>query len=483
MLFSPAEMEPLVARGLFGLCLAVGLALGLVGCQPDGGQGGERPPNLLVVVLDTARADGVAAYGAPGRYTPTLDELARTGVLFTRARSTSAWTVPSHGSLFTGLYPSRHGAHWEGGGLDPDQVTLAELLAPDYETGGFSENPHIIRAKGYDQGFERYEETWRRRRSWNEPPITLELFADWFQKRDRDQPFFAFVNLMTPHLPYSPPERHWRRFVPAGTSPELLARYAAIGEPQARLYIMRQIRFTARDLQLLRALYYAEVAFGDERIGHLLGLIRSQGELDRTLVVVVGDHGENIGDHGFMEHQLCLYESVLRVPMILRLPGVLDGGARRDDPVQLVDVMPTVLQALGVPESDWPKMEGRSLVDFEPEPDRPLFAEYMRPLEQKRLFLGVNPGFDFSPYDRRLKSVQVRDLKLIVSDRGEQELYDLAADPAETRDLAEARPEDARRLAAVLAEWSRDWDPQVKGATPELDPQAREALRELGYIE
>jgi arylsulfatase A-like enzyme len=450
------------------------------------GRGGPAP-NLLLIVLDTTRADAVAGYvdggGEAEAYTPTLDELAATGVLFTQARSTSAWTVPSHGSLFTGLYPSRHGAHWEGGGLDAEQVTLAEVLAPAYERAGFSENPHIIRAKGYAQGFETYEETWRRRRSWDEPPITLELVAGWFQRRDRARPFFVFVNLMTPHLPYAPPLRHQRRFVPAELDQRVVERFKAVGEGQARLYMMGALRFPERDLEILRALYRAEVAFGDERIGRILDMVRSQGELDDTLVVVVGDHGENIGDHGLMEHQLCLYESVLRVPLIMRLPGVLDGGVRRDGPVQLHDVMPTVLDALGVPASRWPEMEGESLLDGDPAAERPVYAEYMRPLEQMRLFQRVNPGFDFTPFDRRLKSIQVGSLKLIVSDRGEQELYDVAADPDETRDLAAARPEDVRRLGAQLAAWTRDWKPRVASEVQPLDDDARRALQELGYIE
>ena len=198
---------------------------------------GDAPRNALVLVLDTTRADAVGAYREGAAYTPTLDALAAAGVVFTNARSTSAWTVPAHGSLFTGLFPSRHGAHGEHAWLAPEQLTLAELLAATHETAGFSENPHIVRAKGYAQGFEVFEETWRRRRSVEEEPITLELVEAWLGRRDTTRPFFLFVNLMTPHLPYRPPARLRARFLPEGVSEQAAERYTAVGEREARLYM------------------------------------------------------------------------------------------------------------------------------------------------------------------------------------------------------------------------------------------------------
>jgi arylsulfatase A-like enzyme len=445
--------------------------------------GAEKPPNLLVVVLDTTRADavGVNGGGQPA-HTPVLDELARTGVWFPAARTVSAWTLPSHATLFTGLYPSRHGAHWESPLLAEDRQTLAEVLAPDYDTAGFSENPHIVRAKGFAQGFARYEETWRLRRSWSEPPPTLALVADWFQRRDRARPFFAFVNLMTPHLPYTPPPKHEARFLADGVTADAARPYHQVGEREARLFMSRAIQYSPRDFEILRMLYRAEVSFADEQVGRILEMLRTDGELERTLVVVVGDHGENIGDHGLMEHQLCLYESLLRVPLILRLPGALDGGVRRDAPVQLVDVMPTALAALGVPEARRPRMEGLDLTAGDPPADRPLFAEYFRPGEQRRLFASVNPGFDFTPYWRRLKSVQVGALKLIASERGERELYDLVADPGELHDLSAERPGDVKALDARLAAFAPNWAPGAASGSP-VDEETRRALRELGYVE
>jgi arylsulfatase A-like enzyme len=440
------------------------------------------PPNLLVIVLDTARPDAIGAYTEARAHTPTLDALAHTGVLFTNAHSTSAWTLPAHGSLFTGLFPSRHGAHWEGSGLSEELTTLAEILAETHETVGLSENPHIIAAKGFAQGFDRYAETWRARRGPKLPPTTLELFARWLDERDPERPFFAFVNLMTPHLPYMPPEEHRRRFI----DPALQARASELtdfGESDARDVMMGRRELPPSDLQLLRELYLADLSFADERVGEAFDMLRAAGELEQSFIIVTGDHGENIGHHGLMEHQLCLYETLLRVPLILRLPGVFEGGERRDDPVQLVDLLPTVLDVFGVPEERRPHSEGRSLLGAAIPADRPIYAEYMRPEPQKRLFLKRDPGFDFSPYDRRLRSIQVGSLKLIASDRGERELYDLARDPDELHDLSAARPEDAARLAAQLDSWARNLAPRAAQPAPAIDPEARRALRELGYTD
>jgi arylsulfatase A-like enzyme len=439
-------------------------------------------PNVLLIVLDTARADALSVSGREGTLTPTLDALAEDGVYYPRARSTSAWTVPSHGSLFTGLYPSRHGAHHESHLLAPEHTTLAELLAPTHATVGFSENPHIGQAKGYAQGFGHYEETWRERRGPDDPP-TIPRVLDWLRKRDPERPFFLFVNLMDPHLPYRPPPHLQERLLPAGVDAAQVQQMRGVNEREARLFMTRALRLSVADLDVLRALYNAEVAAADERVSRLLAALDRQELREDTLIIVVGDHGENIGEHGLMEHQLCLYETLLRVPLILWLPGTFEGGAVRDAPVQLVDIPPTVLDVARVPESSWPAMEGQSLRRGDPPADRPVLAEYMRPVRQRLRLAEANPDFDFTPFDRRLKSIQVGSIKLVTSDRGETELFDLDADPGEARNLAALQPELVERLRTRLVAWSEAGGPVRTGEAPELDPETREALRALGYAE
>lgn len=448
--------------------------------------GGGRPPNLLLVVLDTARADAVSAAGAVPGATPVLDRLASEGVVYSRARSTSAWTVPAHGSLFTGLFPSRHGAHHEHPLLGNEQATLAELLAPTHDTAGFSENPHIGFAKGFAQGFGRFEETWRRQSGPADVAPTDERALAWLAARQGSRPFFLFVNFMAPHLPYAPPAPWQERFLPPEATPETVERLRRFDEWGARLVMTGRLQLAPAELAVLRALYQAEVAFADARLGRLVEALEAAGELDRTLVVVVGDHGENIGDHGLMEHQFCLYDSLLRVPLVLRLPGVFAGGERRQVPVQLTDLVPTVFDVVGRAAAGRPAVEGTSLLAGPP-PQRPQIAEYMRPEAQRWRFERVAPEFDFAPFGRRLAAVVVGERKLIAGEDGRRELYDLAADPRESHDLAGGEPETVERLAALLAAWQAGAAvlPGGGGGAPEplLDEESRRALRALGYLD
>lgn len=286
---------------------------------------------------------------------------------------------------------------------------------------------------------------------------------------------------MTPHLPYTPPRALEERFVPK-LDRRVIDNLRGIEEGHARMQMMGSLEFKRLDFSILRALYRAEVSYADQRLQAILDLIGGDSVLDHTLVVVVGDHGENIGHHGLMEHQFCLYESLLRVPMIMRLPAVFPRGLVRDEPVQLVDVMPTILDALEWPRDQWPAMEGRSLLGQPIAMDRPVYAEYMRPDGQQALFHAIDPDFDFTPFLRRLKSIQVENLKLIVSEPGERELYDLSNDPGERINLAAERPAEADRLQAQLLDWVGQLEPGHSKPT-ELDAQTRGALRKLGYAE
>lgn len=444
----------------------------------------QPPPNVLLVVLDTLRAGVVSGYGAPKSQTPTVARLAREGVLFTNARSTSAWTVPAHASMFTGRYPSRHGAHGGSEALALEAVTLAELLSATHETVGFSENPHIRQDKQFDQGFDRFRNTWPRFGQRQDRRLPTDLLAvKWLRRRSADRPFFLFLNFMDPHLPYHPPAEYLSRFVDNETDPIRVQELMAIGDEEARLWIAGRLGLSPQDLAILRQLYAAEAAYVDARLGKVIRALKVRGWLDQTLVIVVGDHGENIGDHGLMEHQFCLYESLLRVPLIMRWPGRIAAHLRRGDPVQLVDVFPTILEAAGVDRDRWPSQEGSSLLAGPVEADRPVVAEYMLPHSQQRIFAKQLPDFDFTPLMRQLRSIQIGSEKLILSGEKQFELYDLSRDPNEEVDLATERPERVRFLAQRLQQWLDEGPRPFVSDAAELSLETAEDLRELGYLE
>ncbi len=465
--------SPPLARPILLAALLVATA----GCRPPEPA---APTNVLFVVVDTTRADEFqAVLGQGGSATRKLVE---DGVFFTRARSTSAWTLPAHASMFTALYPSRHGAHHESQLLRPELETLAELLGPEFDRAGFSENPHIGDRKGFAQGFDSFEETWREVPAGGEP-VTIERALEWLGARPPDRPFLLFVNLMDPHLPYAPPDDLARANAPPGATGAEIDRMRTFGEREARAFVAGRLSLGEDELALLRGLYRAEVARVELRLGRLLDALEETGRLDDTLVVVVGDHGENIGEHGLLEHQLCLYETLLRVPLVLRLPGVFDGGERRDAPAQLVDLTPTILDVLGIVRDEAAAFEGTSLLDGGPPAERPVIAEYMRPLRQKARFERIAPEFDFSRFDHRLRSFQVGSLKLIHSEGGAHQLFDLARDPAESTNLADDRPEVVARLTAALADWLAHRKPAPLLEDPELDEETLRALRGLGYLD
>lgn len=447
------------------------------------GCGGEPPPNVAIFVLDTARADAFSLHGAAPGSTPVFDRLAREGQVFTRARSVSAWTVPSHGSLFTGLYPGEHGADHGHTQLAESQITLAELLAKTHETVGFSENPHIGQGLGFAQGFGLFEETWRTQQAATDIAPTTRRALDWLARRDRSRPFFLFVNLMAPHLPYAPPEVFQQRTLSGELDGATIEKFRRFSEWDARGYMAGLFPLTSAELDLLRNLYQAEVSFADARVGEILAALAAQGELDHTLVVVLADHGENIGHHGLIEHQFALYETLLRIPFVLRLPKGVPAGAQSEAPVQLIDVLPTVLDVVGRSASSWPRVSGVSLLSSPPSARRPVLAQYARPVDQRWRFAKIAPDFNFDRFDHGLSAVVMGPWKLILSDAGTVELFNLDEDPAETRNLAQERPEVAAPMRSWLATRSGGGQPATATAPPELDAETVRALRALGYLD
>jgi len=463
------------------------------------------PPNILLIVLDTVRADRISCYGFPEDATPEIDRLAREGTTFSEATTPAPWTLPAHASLFTGLYPSEHGAHYGHLHLDRDATTMAELLATlGYRTVGFSKKTWLSRGMGTTQGFERYRDF-----RLPEPRRRLLLArlaasarearrgrverhgdaggheiasaaADWLRARERRDdraPFFLFANFNEAHLPFLPPRPYWLRF--AGTMPRDEALLANL-DPM--VYIAGEVRLSPDDVDVLRALYAGEIAYLDRQIGRIVGALEETGALDRTLVIVTSDHGENIADHALMGHVLCVYETLLRVPLVVRYPARFPRGTIDARPVQLTDLLPTIVDLVEPGAADLlPKISGRSLVAAE---ERGFaIAEYQRPDNYLDRYPERFPTFDTSPFRRDLASLSAGAMKLIEGSDGRRELYDLTEDPGEERDLAASRPERAAELADALARFRERLRARAESAeSPEIDAATREELRSLGYI-
>lgn len=434
---------------LTSLTLIALLGATALGVRPVAPPAPSGRPNVVLLVLDTVRADHVSCYGYGRSTTPRLDALAADGVLFEGCVAPAPWTVPSHGSLFTGLYPTSHGSHEEHLALSPAHITLAEVLRDaGYETAGFAANLYLMPTLGYDQGFNTYDVqpvlTPGRVRLVRDAGEMNALVLPWLDTQGaKRQPFFLFVNYMDAHAPYDPP-----------------APYDALyGDPrpfdspfyrnQNRLpYIRGEVEMTPREQQHIIDFYDSEITYLDYEVGRVLDKLAELGLDDHTLVIVASDHGEFLGEHHLLDHRLCLYEEVLDVPLVLWYPAGLPQGRRVAGLVQLTDVMPTVLDLVGVKPPV--AMQGRSLVPLIQGQDDPAtynvaFAEFFRDESHVQ---ELGPA-----YDRRLKSLRLGDWKYIWSSAGPEELYDLSTDPGESHNLVMQQPDRAATLHARLDSW------------------------------
>lgn len=398
--------------------------------------------NLLLVTLDTTRGDRIGCYGYEGAETPVLDALAKQGARVADAVSPVPMTLPAHASVLTGEYPPRHGVRSNGTyRLAEDRATLTKRLKErGYRTAAFLGAFVLDRRYGLARDFDVYEDRFEPVPSGAGPAhdhaLNPERAADrvvdaalaWFSAEapaGAGSPWFAWVHLFDPHAPYAAPEPFRSRFA--------------------------------------RSPYDGEVAFMDQQLGRLLDGLRGRGDLERTLVVALGDHGEGLGEHGESTHSLLIYEATMRVPLIFHAPAVLRGPVTvAGRPVSLVDVAPTVLELLGLPPGEG---DGASLLRPAPA-GRDLYLESLAP----QLNHGWSPLY--AVRRGRLKYIQAP----------VPELYDLDEDPGETKNLYRERSAEAAALAQGLAELTGGMPGGSVGLAVEMDAEARRQLEALGYI-
>jgi arylsulfatase A-like enzyme len=475
------------------------IASGYGGCASP-----RKPPhnglNVLLVVMDTARADRFSCYGNPRNVTPAIDLIAARGVRFENCLSNSSWTLPSHASMFTGQYSVGHRATQETLVMSEKPVTLAEIFTGSgYQTFGTSMNGVVSvdngLARGFDEFFEAFKLTSRRETTREKVGFNNRAFERFLTKADRARPFFAFFNYIAPHLPYAPPDPPRSRFV-AGSFNE--------GEIQAAMqvrmpdhYMYRTI--DGRQFDLLGQLYEAEINIVDRAIGNLFAILQQNGLLDQTAVVVVSDHGENLGDHGHFDHVFSIHNTLLRVPLIVALPGGARGGTVRRDTAQLIDLFPTILSMCGI--SYQGRMDGRDLFAEGAESvDVFAMAEYYYPRQVLSVFDPeelVASEEKFRPFMKRHRAIQNGELKLVWGSDGSRELYRIGDDPGETRDLLRERPDHpaademiARLELMVKSHQGEDPLPpapppgwMVPGFEDRIkDPELLKKLRSLGYV-
>lgn len=463
------------------------VALGLVAVACLAGCRSSAPPPervpVVLIMADTLRADYVGAYGFRGDVSPNIDALAADGVVFENCVAQAPWTKPSIASLFTGLYPEVHKVLTEEGKyrdtkarkretdtLSDDAATLAEQLrGHGYATAAFVANPWVRAGHGYAQGFDVFNADGAA----NEMPGS-EIVARaeaWLGERAKGEPYFLYLHLMDVHGPYRAADEHFAALADSSATdgePILLDEVRFRQIPQ----YLRAAEWTkapeARDVRVWRRRYAAGLRSLDAALAPLFETLRRRGEFDKALIVFTSDHGEELFEHGRWDHGFFLYEHQTDVPLIVRYPASRHAGRRVGPVVGLVDVMPTILDAVGanIPAGT----QGRALT--------PLVADGSGAVDAV-----FAEAVKWRPEQRSVRTVRhklIHDAKT-----GSLQLFDLEVDPGETRNLAAADTATVERLLQLLQAHraGNAAHEGLVGGKAEVPDDVAERLRSLGYLE
>jgi arylsulfatase A-like enzyme len=430
-------------------------------------------PSVIFVSLDTLRADRVGVLGYTRPLTPFLDGIAKDGMIFEQAMSAAPWTLPSHASLFASRLPFDQSRHWDWNREVPlRQTLLAERLREaGYRTAAFTGGGYVSTQCGFGQGFEIYED---HDEIVEQGPEMIVAGALAWARAVRNAPFFLFVHTYEPHFPYV--HADFANPADAGRLPPVVSYKEVDAIHRGDLILTEAERRYVKDL------YDGDVAHADRAIGTLLQTLRQEGILDRALVVVLSDHGEELWDReaGYSpDHGSSLYQELVHVPLVVRWPGRVPGGTRIRTPVSLIDLAPTVLELTGLPAD--PAHQGRSLARTmqtgEEPPPRPILAEAIEFGPDRFMLREGDLKIILTPDPDRFNLVPIRARTL--------EVFDLAADPMERHDLSTHLTKPVAGMMEVL--WRRATE-VLSGAardnrqSPQLPEELLRQLRSLGYV-
>jgi len=505
------------AHGVLGVLAVVLLALA-AGCGDPGGAGGAgreaggagpaagaprdadilppgARPNVLVLTIDTVRADHLGCYGYGRDTTPKLDALARQSVVFDHAFSNSSFTPPAHASILTSLYPGEHGlVHWSR--HLADVPTAAELFkAAGYRTAAFTPIPTLLKL-GLDRGFalatgpEPQVLDEGQRVIVGDADAIMDLALPFLTAKDAERPFFAWLHFYDAHRPYARQGEDWSGKFAAADDPDVGSTegwYQLTPEQRKKMFL------SDRQVELIKDHYDGGLSFLDNRIGKLVEALSSAGVLENTVLVVVADHGEVLDEHEpeYFSHDPYLTEENIHIPLLLRLPGRLHAGLRVPDLVEQVDVLPTLLELARVTPPPYmsglslvPTLQGRRLprtfVAAETQRDDP--AHRPPPPPGKPPLPVLTEEQMRAARDRQLM-VRTTTRKFVYhEDRGSAALHAVDGSAPESKDLLDAEKSTAASASAALQQWRDSRRAPAGGVeAPALDQEERDFLESLGY--
>jgi arylsulfatase A-like enzyme len=482
-----------IADGFFGGSKEAAAAAEFVRLKRSGADLGAESPvknpgvGFFLISIDTLRSDHLGCYGYARETSPTIDGLATRGALFLNAISPSSWTLPTHMSIFTSLYPSfhklEHGGRLGSVRLDESEQTLTEILkAAGYTTAGFVAHPFLSGEWGYDRGFDLYR---RYSTSADLQANRVVIWLEWHRfhvSRGLASPnFFLFLHFIDPHENYYPPPPHLEKFFPDYQGP--------LRPTDKFVTLYREKDFeTPEDYRYAIALYDGEIDFVDANLEPIFKTLREIGWEESTVVILTSDHGEEFKDHGSMGHKGTLYREQLEVPLIIVYPPRIEAGQRIEAQVSLLDIFPTVLELAGTRTPR--KIQGTSLAPYlRMKGSTPPTRTEVR----RNIFAELGPlGFEWERdfYRKALRDGKYKLIHSYLADGSiTKELYELSSDPEEKVNVYEARKDEkeVRDLEARLEAFVREgiaYNQTFRTKNRiKIDDETQERLRALGYIE
>lgn len=466
-------------------------------------------PNIIWLLIDTARADRLSCYGYEKKTTPFIDRIAQEGVLYESAYATSSWTLPSHASMFTGLFPRSHGVNDGWRWLASEFTTFAEILdGQGYKTACFSNNVFVSPKTNVTQGFQIFTllrqdslrnsllfpsallrglnqatghafpflTRWHRvlqgmsvqgmNTMDNGCAMSNQMAQNYIRQALTDsRPFFVFINYMEAHDPYgSSPD--WDKFLTGNQKKKFQALHRRrILLKDLYPYYIKEASFTDQDKEIINALYEGDLTYVDRKIGELVDFLRNENMLDNTILIISSDHGEHLGEHNIVNHMYSVYHPLTHIPLIIRYPKIFAPNSRKTEKVQNIDIFPTLLDILNINQEKRPTLNGTSLVGPRSRPFAISESNYTNIFSNYHDLFEAFPHVDQRTFGGLYLSILYGDYEYILLNSSRQYLFNLAKDPYEKENLIDAEEKTVQQLKEMFRQWRREtksyWRPSL----------------------
>ncbi len=462
--------------------------------------------NVILISLDTVRADHLSCYGYGKRTTPNIDALAEDGTVFLQNYSTGVWTPPGHASMLTGLYVSEHGVYGTRR-LAEGVPTIAEVLKRHgYRTAGFVNNSQVGALVGFDRGHDRFVEVWRGLENGSiiERAMSSLLrltkgalgqkdmgaartnreFTDWVGALDCKKPFYAFLHYAEPHNPLKPPQPFRSKHLKDVPSKNVdMTKIKKVANNPLICFI-EDLGLTSEEVAYLVALYDGEIEYTDSKVGEVISFLKGKGLYDDTMIIITADHGEHFGEYGLWSHCSSLYREVLKIPLVIKFPGKITASKVVDGYTQLVDIFPTVMEIAGISGKEELKTSGTSLVpNGHNKYHEYVFAEWEGrvPSFIQDAARGSAKEADIERFKIQMAAIQDKRNKYVWKSNGIEELYNILNSREELRPIETAKAA-ADRLRNELMKRKGNLGDEGSNNRQKLDREVEKNLKDLGYL-